>query len=69
MRKRKAIKIADQRGYKTGLQHFVIWDPQTIREAFTFSGYQVKSEKEMIEDYGSVEEYLLYVAYVTRQVS
>ncbi|ADO59748.1 hypothetical protein [Paenibacillus polymyxa] len=69
MRKRKAIQMADQKGYETGLQHFVIWDPETIREAFTFSGYQVKSEKEMIEDYGSVEECLLYIAYLTRQVS
>jgi hypothetical protein len=69
MRKGVAIKLAELQAQLTSVEQFVVWDPQTVKESFALSGYQVKSEKELIEEFGSVEDYSLYVSYVAHQAS
>lgn len=69
MKKVFAINLANQLHRKYGEEHFVIWDPSSYREMLTRSGYVVKSESEMIEEYGSVESYTYHVVHVSERVA
>lgn len=69
MKKVFAIELANKLLSKTGEEHYVIWDPSSYREFFTRSGYVVKSETQMIEDYDRIEEYVFHIVHVSEKAA
>lgn len=69
MKRKEAIFLANKKESETNETHFVVWEPQDLKEALTASGYRVKSETEMIDEYGSVENFLPHVVHVSSMAS
>lgn len=57
MKKGQAVNLAVKMTSETKEPHYVVWEPNSLKETITASGYRVKSETEMIIDYGSVENF------------
>lgn len=65
LRRGVAVREANRLDSITGENHYVVWDPVNYREIFTASGYVVKSEAEMIETYGTVEDGALLIVHAS----
>ncbi|WCK57195.1 hypothetical protein PP175_28825 (plasmid) [Aneurinibacillus sp. Ricciae_BoGa-3] len=59
MKKNTAITLANERSVEKQKPHYVVYEPATYRDIFDNTGYQVKSEQQMIADYGKIPSFMV----------